>query len=57
MEFLSRHGVEFEQKDIRSDAAALQELMELGVKSTPTIVVDGEVLIGFDSEKLLALIS
>ena len=48
-EYLSSRQVEFEEKDIRTDPVALRELVEdLGSRSTPTLVVDGQVVIGFD---------
>lgn len=48
-EFLSSRQVEFEEKNIRTDPGALRELVEvLGSRSTPTLVVEGEVVIGFD---------
>jgi glutaredoxin-like protein NrdH len=46
--WLSSKGVPFTEKDIREDEQALQELTELGSQGTPTTVVDGEVVIGFD---------
>ncbi len=54
MEFLSQNNVEFVAKDVQSDPAALKELIDLGSQSTPTLVIDGEVMVGFDPEKLLA---
>jgi glutaredoxin len=40
-------------RDVRSDPAAVRELVEnYKSRSTPTIVVDGEVMIGFDPHKL-----
>jgi len=56
MEFLSQHGIEFEAKDVREDLGALRELVALGSRSTPTIVVGEEVMIGFEPDKLLARI-
>ena len=48
-EFLSSRQAEFEERDIRSDPNALRELVEgLNSRSTPTLVVDGHVVIGFD---------
>ena len=52
MEYLSRHGVQFTARDIRADRAALEELLALGSRSTPTTLVDGEVVIGFDRRRL-----
>jgi glutaredoxin len=56
MEFLSQRKIPYTAKDIREDPEALEELRALGSRSTPTIVVDGEVLVGFEPEKLLAKI-
>ena len=47
-EFLSQNGVEFTEKDIRTDAEAIQEMIEMNSQSTPTTVIDGESIIGFD---------
>jgi glutaredoxin len=52
MEFLSRNGVEFTEKDIRSDVEAMQEMVSMNSQATPTTVIDGEVIIGFDQEKI-----
>jgi len=37
---------------VTADPKALQELMDLNSQSTPTIVVDSEVMIGFDMDRL-----
>jgi glutaredoxin-like YruB-family protein len=55
--FLKAQQVAFEYKDVTADPAALQELMELNSRSTPTIVVNGEVMIGFDPERLTAMLA
>ena len=38
----------FTVRDIQQDPQALEELLALGVRSTPCIVIGGEVLVGFD---------
>jgi hypothetical protein len=35
-------------RDIQQDPAALQELVALGVRSTPCIVIGAKVLVGFN---------
>lgn len=50
--FLQQHGIAFEAKDIRADAAALQEVLATGSTRTPTTVIDGDVVIGFDRQRL-----
>lgn len=56
-EFLSRRGVEFTERNVVEDEAALAELEKLGVFTTPVTVIDGEVVIGFDQARLDALLS
>ena len=56
MEFLSQRGIPFVAKDVSTDLEARAELIALGSRSTPTIKVGGDVLIGFNPAKLLALL-
>lgn len=56
MEFLSQKGVAYSAKDISTDMEARKELVSLGSRSTPTIKVDNEVIIGFDRGKLSTLL-
>ena len=56
-EFLSQKGVAFVGRDVAQDEAALSELEQLGVFTTPVTTIDGEVVIGFDRERLNALLS
>ena len=51
-QFLKARQVAFEYRDVQADPTALRELMELNSRSTPTIVVDDEVMIGFDPNRL-----
>ena len=44
-------------KDLMIDEEARDELFTLGVRSVPALVVDGEVLIGFDKERIDALLN
>ena len=39
-------------KNIRTDPAALQELLKLGYKATPVTIIDGEAVAGFDRGKI-----
>ena len=34
-EFLSQRGIEFEERDVSQDEAALDELQQLGLMTTP----------------------
>jgi glutaredoxin len=50
--YLKARGVAFDYRDVQADPVAMQELLALKSQSTPTLVVDGEVRIGFDPEWL-----
>ena len=52
MEFLSQKKVAFVAKDVSVDLEARDELIALGSRSTPTIKVGDQVLIGFSPSKL-----
>lgn len=55
-EFLSQNKIEFTDRNIVADEAALNELEKLGYMTTPVTVIDGEVVIGFDAPKLRSLL-
>lgn len=55
--FLTAHNIPFEYRDVQADPAALRELVRLNSRSTPTIVVGDEVMVGFDPERLKALLA
>jgi glutaredoxin 3 len=48
-EYLSHKGIEFQERDIAQDPGALADLKKLDCMTTPVIVVDGAVIVGFDS--------
>ena len=54
-EFLSRHSIEFTERNIAAEPAALAELEAMGYHTTPVTLVGKEVVIGFDQAKLEAL--
>lgn len=56
MELMERHGVEFSARDVTKDVAARQELIKLGSRTLPTTVVNGNVLIGFEVDKLKSML-
>lgn len=55
-QFLTTRKIPFEYKDVQADPAALRELVGLNSRSTPTIVVGEEVMIGFDPDRLDSLL-
>ena len=55
-EFLSQNQIEFTERNIAADESALAALEKLGYQTTPVTVVDGEVVVGFDAQKLTSLL-
>ncbi len=51
-EYLSQKGITFEERDIAQDPNALADLKKLGYMTTPVIVIDGSVIVGFDADKI-----
>jgi glutaredoxin 3 len=51
-EYLSQRNVQFEDKDITQNAQALEELKKLGYMTTPVVVIERSVIVGFDAEKI-----
>jgi glutaredoxin-like YruB-family protein len=56
-EFLKHNYITFTEYDVKKDAAARNRLLyDYDSYSTPTVVVDGEVVAGFQIEKLQQLL-
>lgn len=53
-EYLSRQGVNYEEKDITSDGRAMAELCKQngGLAAVPTLIVGDQVIVGFDENRL-----
>jgi alkyl hydroperoxide reductase subunit F len=51
--FLDKHGVPYESIDVGENTDAAKKMIDLsGQRGVPVILVDDEVIIGFDSQKL-----
>lgn len=51
-EFLSKHEIQFEDRNIGADPAALDELRKMHLMTTPVTKIGDAVIVGFDEEKL-----
>jgi glutaredoxin len=49
---LESRGQPYIERDVDTDAAARQEMIDLGASATPVTVIDGEVVIGYDEESI-----
>lgn len=51
-EYLSQKGRAFQERDIAQDPTALADLKKFGYMTTPVLVIDGAVIVGFDADKI-----
>jgi len=57
MEYLSQKGVPFTEKNIARDPSAVQELMSMGIRSLPVIVIGDKRLSGFNPKAIDAALA
>lgn len=51
--YLKELGVPFEEKDVSVDIKAAREMMKVsGQMGVPVLVIDGNVVVGFDKKKI-----
>lgn len=56
-EFLDEHGIEYKAIDVTQDEEARNAMIEKsGQMGVPVIDIDGEILVGFNKEKLSELL-
>lgn len=55
-EFLSHHGIPFEERDVSNDEAAVAELEKRSLMTTPVILIGDQVVVGFDKARLAKLL-
>jgi len=57
-EFLREHNIEFEDIDPSKDKAALDEMVKKsGQMGVPVVDIDGQIIVGFDKEKICELLN
>jgi glutaredoxin len=52
MEYLSRKGIPFTEKNVAYNPEAVQELMSMGLRSLPVIVIGEKRLSGFNPARI-----
>jgi len=55
-EYLSQKRISFQERDVTKDSSAVTELQRLGYVTTPVTVIDGTVIVGFDTAKIDAAV-
>lgn len=57
-EYLKENKIEFEDVDVSQDEEALNEMVrKTGAMAVPVLEVDGQIVIGFDKEKIDKLLN
>jgi len=57
-EYLKEHNIEFEDIDVSQDSAAQKEMIEKsGQMGVPVADINGEIVVGFDKEKISKLLN
>jgi glutaredoxin-like YruB-family protein len=55
--FFNIHNVEYEERDVLSDLKAREEMFEKsGQMGVPVIDIEGEIVVGFDSDAISRLL-
>ena len=58
MAYLSERGIEYQELDVSLDQNAIEDLVhKYQSRTTPTLVIGEEVMIGFDPERLNELLA
>jgi glutaredoxin len=52
MEYLSQKGIEFTEKNVAYNPEAVQELMAMGLRSLPVILIGDKRLSGFNPKTI-----
>lgn len=56
-EYLLQKNKTFTERDVSKEPDAINELKKLGVMTTPVTLINGDMVIGFDEQKLEQLLS
>jgi glutaredoxin-like YruB-family protein len=57
-EFLKERNVNFEDIDVSKDKQALEEIVKkTGKMEVPLVEIDGQIVAGFDKEKIVKLLN
>jgi glutaredoxin len=57
MEYLSQKGVPFREKNVARDPSAMQDLMRMGLRLLPVLVIGDQRLSGFNPKEIDAALA
>lgn len=50
--YLSEKKIEYVEKNIQEDSSAREELLSMGYRTVPVILLDEEEIVGFNKDKI-----
>jgi glutaredoxin-like YruB-family protein len=50
--YLESKGIDFKEKNVSTDMIARKELISQGFMGVPVIIIDGEIIQGFDKDRI-----
>ena len=57
-EFLKEHSIKFEEIDVSKDEKAREEMIKKsGKMETPIVEINGQIVVGFNKEKICKLLN
>lgn len=56
-DYLKEKGIEYNEKNVQTDAAARDELISMGYTGVPVLVIGEEEIVGFDRARIDAALS
>ncbi len=57
-EFFKEHNISYSEKDVAGDTSAREEMVgKSGQLGVPVIDIDGNIVVGFDKERLSSLLN
>ena len=57
MDFMTRHGVSYVERNLADDPAARDELLAMGFRAVPVIKVGDETMLGFSAPRLRKMLA
>lgn len=51
-EYLAEKGIKYDEKNVQENSQAKNELLSMGYRTVPVIIVEDEEIVGFDKSKI-----
>ncbi|MCR2044226.1 glutaredoxin family protein [Anaerosalibacter massiliensis] len=51
-EYFLKKGIKYDEKNVQENSQAKQELLSMGYRTVPVILIDDEEIVGFDKSRI-----